>query len=211
MTAPAQLPEWPRVPPAFGRVALRRFEDRDAAMVRDLATDPYVPLIGTLPALADQAEALAYVERQRERHSEGTGFSFAVCDASSGHALGMIGLWLRDYGLGRAQAGYAIAPSARRRSVASDALRALSSFAWTLPGLHRVELHIEPWNTGSVTVAENAGFTCEGLLRSYLDIGGTRRDLLSYSLIRTAPPETVIPPAAGMSTLMMEGRPTSDP
>ncbi|TKV30003.1 GNAT family N-acetyltransferase [Arthrobacter sp. NamB2] len=166
-------------------------------MVRDLATDPYVPLIGTLPALCNQAEALAYIGRQRQRHPEGTGFSFAICDASSGDALGIIGLWLRDYGLGRAQAGYAVAPAARGRSVASDALRALSLFAWTLQDLHRVELHIEPWNTGSIAVARNAGFTYEGLLRGYLEIGGKRRDLGSYSLVRTVRPETVVPPADG--------------
>lgn len=213
MTTPAHaaLPGWPAVPPAFGGVTLRRFENGDATMLRELSTDPYVPLIGTLPALCDEEEALAYIERQHGRHPEGAGFSFAIADASSGLALGVIGLWLRNYGVGRAQAGYAVAPSARGRSVASDALRALTALAWTLPGLHRVELHIEPWNEPSIAVATRAGFEYEGLLRSYLEIGGVRQDLGSYSLIRTAPPETVTPPVSGMSTAMTDGRPTSDP
>jgi ribosomal-protein-alanine N-acetyltransferase len=208
---PPVLPPWPAVEPTHGRVRLRRFDDADIPMVRELSTDPYVPLIGTLPPFCDEAGAMAYIERQRGRHTEGTGFSFVISDASSGHALGMIGLWLRDYAHGRAQAGYAVAPGARRRSAASDALHALSSFAWTLPGLHRLELHVEPWNVASASVARRAGFAYEGLLRGYLEIGGLRRDLESYALIRTAVPETVTPPVDGMRTVMTEGLPTSDP
>ncbi|WP_082045970.1 GNAT family N-acetyltransferase [Arthrobacter sp. L77] len=205
------LPGWPEIPPASGGVVLRQIEDRDAGMVRDLATDPYVPLIGTLPPLAGAEEALAYIARQRERHPEGAGFSFAIADARTDEALGVIGLWLRDYGLGRGEAGYAVAPAARGRGVATDALRALTSFAWTLPGLYRVELHIEPWNAASLGAARRAGFTYEGLLGSYLEIGGERRDLASYAVIRTAPPETVRPPASGMPTVIRDGRPTSAP
>ncbi|MBG6223880.1 RimJ/RimL family protein N-acetyltransferase [Arthrobacter sp. CAN_A2] len=213
MTEPgrALLPDWPEVPPASGSVSLRQVEDRDAGMIRDLATDPYVPLIGTLPPMAGEEEALAYIARQRQRHPEGAGFSFAITDARTDRAQGVIGLWLRDYPLGRAQAGYAVAPAARGRGIATDALRALVSFAWTLPGLYRVELHIEPWNTASIGVARRAGFSYEGLLGSYLEIAGERRDLASYALIRTAPPETVRPPDSGMPTVIRDGRPTSEP
>ncbi|WP_434993212.1 GNAT family N-acetyltransferase [Arthrobacter sp. Ld5] len=207
----APLPDWPEVAPASGAVTLRRVEDRDAGMVRDLATDPYVPLIGTLPPRAGREEALDYIMRQRRRHPEGAGFSFAIADARTDQALGVIGLWLRDYGLGRGQAGYAVAPSARGRGVATDALRALVRFAWTLPCLHRVELHIEPWNAASIGVARRAGFSYEGILGSYLEIGGERRDLASYAVIRTAPPETLSPPASGMPTVISDGRPTSAP
>ncbi|MHA7241227.1 GNAT family N-acetyltransferase [Arthrobacter sp. TMS1-12-1] len=213
MNEPVQAlpPAWPDVAPAFGGVRLRRLEDGDVRMVRDLATDPYVPLIGTLPPRAGEEEALAYIARQRRKYADGAGFSFAIADARTDQARGVIGLWLRDYLLGRAQAGYAVAPSARGRGVATDALHALTSFAWTLPGLHRVELHIEPWNAASIGVADGAGFTYEGLLGSYLEIGGERRDLASYALIRTAPPETVSPPASGMPTVIRDGRPTSEP
>ena len=212
MSAPApEPPPWPTVRPSAGSVTLRPFQDSDVAMVQDLATDPYVPLIGTLPYRCAEPEALAYLQRQRQRHSEGTGFSFAIADAETDRALGMIGLWLRDQASGRAQIGYAVAPSARAQGVGSAALRAVVGFAWTLPLLHRLELHIEPWNTGSAAVARNVGFGCEGTLRSYLEIGGRRRDLEVYSLIRTAPPDTVSPPAAGIPTVITDGRPTSAP
>ncbi len=73
-----------------------------------------------------------------------------------------------------------IAPSRRGRGAASDALRALLGFAWTLPGIDRVELFIEPWNAASIRVAEKCGFSSDGLLPEHGDIGGERKDMLRY-------------------------------
>jgi RimJ/RimL family protein N-acetyltransferase len=48
-----------------------------------------------------------------------------------------------------------------------------------------VQLHAFPENVASQRVAEKAGFTREGLLRSYREIRGVRRDLIAYSLVAT--------------------------
>ncbi|HEX7993703.1 MAG TPA: GNAT family protein [Streptosporangiaceae bacterium] len=181
---PGLLPPWPASPPASGAVILREFSASDMPMVLELSTDPYVPLIGTLPANASEQEARAWINRQRQRLAEGIGYSFAIADASTDRCLGGIGLWLAGLTQGRATAGYFVAPSARRQGVATAALKALTAFAWTIPVLHRIELYIEPWNSGSVRAAEGAGFEREGLLRSHQEIGGRRRDMLLYSIIR---------------------------
>lgn len=180
------IPSWPNIDPQYGNVRLRRFEDRDAAMAADLSRDPYVPLIGTLPSHASEQECLAWVERQRQRHVEGIGFSFSIADRETDRSLGNIGLWVREMEAGRAQAGYGIAPRARGQNIASDALCALTAFAWTIPVLHRVELYIEPWNTASIRTAERAGYEHEGLLRSHQEIAGKRSDMLLYARIRVA-------------------------
>jgi ribosomal-protein-alanine N-acetyltransferase len=181
-----RLPLWPTGPVAQGPVVLREFSDADLPMVQELSTDPYVPLIGSLPANATRQEAQDYIDRQRGRLAEGVGFSFAIAEADTDRGLGGIGLWLAGLDEGRATAGYCVAPSARQRGVASAALMALTAFAWTIPALHRIELYIEPWNTGSVGTAELAGFEREGLLRSHQVIGGRRRDMLLYAVIRAA-------------------------
>jgi ribosomal-protein-alanine N-acetyltransferase len=180
----ADLPPWPATPVAHGPVVLREFSMRDAPMAIELATDPYVPLIGTLPAHASQQEARDWVERQRGRWAEGLGFSFAIAEAGTDRAVGSIGLWLAHLTMGRASAGYFVAPSARGRGIAAAALTAVTSFGWSIPALHRIELYIEPWNVGSVKTAERAGYEREGLLRSYQEIGGRRRDMLLYAIVR---------------------------
>lgn len=76
------------------------------------------------------------------------------------------------------------APANRGRGIATSALTALTTFAWTIPALHRIELDIEPWNTSSIRVAQACGYQREGLLRSHQEIGGTRRDMLLYAATR---------------------------
>jgi hypothetical protein len=55
---------WPTGPVAYGPVVLREFSDLDVAMVMELSTNPYVPLIGSLPANASQQQAQDYIDRQ---------------------------------------------------------------------------------------------------------------------------------------------------
>jgi [ribosomal protein S5]-alanine N-acetyltransferase len=149
-----------------------------------LGEDPYIPLIGSLPAHPTAQQALEWIQRQHGQLAEGARFSFAIADAESGIAVGAIGLGLRGLPAGRATAGYAVSTAHRGRGMATSALQALTRFAWTIQGLHRVELYIEPWNTSSIHVAEAAGYRREGLLRSHQEIGGTRRDMLLYATTR---------------------------
>jgi [ribosomal protein S5]-alanine N-acetyltransferase len=196
---PAELPPWPAGRVAHGPVILRRFSLDDVPMLRELSADPYVPLIGTLPPNASPREARDYIARQHDRLAQGIGYSFAIAEAGSGRAVGGIGLWLRELAYGRATAGYFIAPSARGRGLASAALLALTSFAWSIPELHRVELYIESWNLGSVKTAERAGYEREGLLRSHQEIGGRRRDMLLYAITRQTPADPHAQDAAASS------------
>lgn len=176
----------PDEPPVAGAVRLRPFTDGDVEMVIDLSTDPYVPMIGSLPRRCDRQDALAYIDRQHDRLRTGYGFSFCIADAVTDRALGQAGLWLAGLPGGRATAGYCVAPRERGRGRAADALSALTAFAWSVPGLHRVELYVEPWNRSSIRVAEAAGYEREGLLRQHQEIDGRRVDMLIFAALRPA-------------------------
>jgi RimJ/RimL family protein N-acetyltransferase len=66
--------------------------------------------------------------------------------------------------------------------------------AWAFEALSaaRVQLVAEPENEPSLRVAEKAGFTREGVLRSYMEFNGRRRDGVMYSLLRQDPrPQTL--------------------
>lgn len=175
---------WPDPLPAYGAVALRPFADSDLPLVAEFSADPYIPLIGSIPVPYTPEAGLAYLARQNQRLADDTGYSFAIADRRTNSAVGGAGLWLAHLSAGRATAGYAIAPSARGRGLATDALVALTTFGWTIPEVHRIELYVEPWNTGSVAVAERAGYRREGLLRSHQEIGGRRRDMIVLARIR---------------------------
>ena len=175
---PAQMPVLTRPP-----VVLRAFRDEDVGLVQSVTGDPLIPLITTVPASEDAGDARAYIHRQHERLAMGAGYSFAIADAVTGEAVGQAGLWLKDLAEGRASTGYWIAAQFRQRGYASAALDAISRWGLSLDGVHRVELYVEPWNEGSWRAAERAGYAREGLLRSWQQVGGERRDMYMYSLL----------------------------
>ncbi|MGZ4604243.1 MAG: GNAT family N-acetyltransferase, partial [Kineosporiaceae bacterium] len=113
------------------------------------------------------------------------GAVFAVVDAASGKPVGSIG----GHGMkdGVAHVGYWTAPAARGRGLTGDALRTLTRWFLRNGGAARVELVVEPANTGSIRVAETAGFTREGVLRQRLLIHGRRADVVMYSMLPTDP------------------------
>ncbi len=155
--------------------------------------------------------AIAWIEGQLRRQTDGAGLSLAMADAGSGEALGCISLNARpqpgsapvggapDGRLaftvqsGTAGVGYWVLARARRRGLATAAVRLLTRWAIAEPGLRRIEALVEPGNRASLRVLERCSFRREGLLRDYLDRGdgGRRADAYVYSLIPGDPPEGV--------------------
>jgi RimJ/RimL family protein N-acetyltransferase len=115
--------------------------------------------------------------------SAGTELPTLIVDAADDTLLGTVGLHNLDPESGRCSAGYWVAAPARSRGVARRGLELLSRFAFDQLAVKRIELWIEPVNRGSLRVAEAVGFTREGLLRSYMQVSGERRDMLMYSLL----------------------------
>lgn len=160
---------------------LRGWEHADADVLREAADDPYIPAITTVPPRFDPDTAAAYIERQKDRARTGEGYSFAVIEDTSSRAVGNIGLWLRDIDLGRASIGYWIVRSARGKGCAAKIVTSVSVWAHTTLKIPRLELYVEPCNTASLRSAESAGFTREGLLRSWQDVGGERKNMYMLS------------------------------
>lgn len=163
-------------------IVLRPFAAGDADAVREASSDPAITDVTTVPTVADAGLAEEWLERQHERAATGVGYSLAI--EVDGECVGQIGLWLRERDQGRATIGYWIRPSRRRRGHALSALQTLTEWAWSVPEIHRLQLHIDPVNDGSLRTAERAGYTREGLLRSWQRIGHERRDMFVYSRLR---------------------------
>lgn len=172
---------------AAGPFRLRPFALGDLDLIREASGDPYIPVITTVPAVFSEDEGRRFIERQWSRAEEGVGYSFAVADTRTDLAVGQAGLWLRDISRGRAEVGYWVLGSARGRGAAALAAHALAGWAHHELRIPRVELYVEPWNTASIRSAERAGFQREGLLRSWQELDGERKDMLMYSRLPADP------------------------
>jgi RimJ/RimL family protein N-acetyltransferase len=78
--------------------------------------------------------------------------------------------------------GYAISPRARGRGVATETLRQLTRWAFD-EGMQRVTAVISVDNPSSSRVAEKAGYSFEGVLRSLHVVDGRRGDMQSWSIL----------------------------
>ena len=106
-------------------------------------------------------------------------FNFAVLDAD-GTFCGYAVAGPVDRNALEAELGYAVSPWARGRGVATEALEQLTTWAFD-EGLQRVSLRIAVSNSASSRVAEKAGYTLEGVLRSLHQKNGRREDMQSWS------------------------------
>ncbi len=124
------------------------------------------------------------LSRYRKDFSQGVAVSFFICDTPSEKLVG--GITLGNIRRGVAQSGhigYWLGERYIGKGLMVDALDLLSRYAFDTIMLHRVEAACIPGNTRSIRVLEKAGFTREGLLRSYLKINGTWQDHHLYGLV----------------------------
>jgi len=161
-------------------VRLRRHADPDLEEVARASLDPEV-LRWTLVPDDNSAEAMAaWISDWRARGEE---LHLLVVDASTDELLGAIGVVDADLAQDRCGIGYWLAPHARGRGSMARAVRLLTAWCFEELGVQRVEIRAEPANAASRAVAERAGFTFEGIARSWFTIKGRRADAAVYSQI----------------------------
>ncbi len=156
-----------------GGVALRPLTEDDVPAIVEACRDPLIPRHTRTPEGLTEEQAREFVAGAKN--------SFAIVDARTDELLGVVGFSVLEDS--RGNFGYWVKKEARGRGVASRALRLLTRWAAEEHRLERLQLIVEPENAASIRVAENAGFSREGLLRSYIELKGRRLDVYMYSLL----------------------------
>ncbi|MFF7242086.1 GNAT family N-acetyltransferase [Streptomyces collinus] len=80
-----------------------------------------------------------------------------IIERGTGSVVGSVGLFWPPH-QGTVEIGYGIVPSRRRRGYASEATRALATFALGAPGIHTVVADVDISNTPSIRALEKSGF-----------------------------------------------------
>jgi ribosomal-protein-alanine N-acetyltransferase len=166
-----------------GAVRLRLMTDADVAAVVDAVQDPSIPRWTTVPADYTQSEARHWQRMASTGAAAGTDLATLIVDPEDDRLLGAVGIHGLSPETGRCSAGYWLVAEARGRGIATSALSLLCRYAFEQLGANRIELWIDPENLTSMGVAERVGFSREGLLRSFMEVQGVRKDMLVYSLL----------------------------
>jgi len=160
---------------ADGVVRLAPYAAEDAGTIMQWGADleiqrwfdwPLTPPAEDPTTMADRMAAAArVVEGKRKSWELGREFSFVIHDATGGEGLGWVDV--QPLGDGRGNVSYGVLSRHRGQGVATRGVRLLSSYAFEVLGLERLEIKTDAENAASRAVAIKAGYRLEGVLRSY--------------------------------------------
>ncbi|MEW2049435.1 GNAT family N-acetyltransferase [Streptomyces sp. NPDC005476] len=163
------------------RLVLRPLDPRDADAVHTAAQDPDVQRWTTIPSPYLPEHARNFIELLApEGWATGSMFTFGVF-LPDGTLTGVLSLTMRSPGT--AEVGFWAAKEHRGHGYTTEAVLTSARWAFTTLSVDRVEWRAEIGNTASRAVAEKAGFTQEGTLRSAIHNKGVRRDCWLAALL----------------------------
>jgi len=165
-------------------IGLVPFGEEHLAGVDEMLDDPDSLRFTRVPEPVPPGFARAWLAGYEEGRRDGSREAFAIVD--EGEFLGIAVAPQIDRETRTAELGYVVAPAARGRGVATDALRQLTDWAFEL-GMLRLELMISVENAGSKRVAERCGYTREGVLRSLWFKQDRREDTEIWPRLATDP------------------------
>lgn len=158
-------------------VELRALTHHDLKDFMTWAGDRTVTESLTWDAYQDEGEALTFLKNVAEKHPW---FKAIIVN---GRAVGAVTL---SVGQGRnacrAELGYVVAREHWGHGYASMASRLAIVHGFRDLNIQRIEAFVDPANTASVRVLENAGLNREALLEKYVIHRGQIRDRFIYSI-----------------------------
>jgi RimJ/RimL family protein N-acetyltransferase len=173
---------------ADDQIRLEPLEQRHAVpLLAVVENDEDISRYTRVPANPDEAFVRSWIRGYENGWDDGSRAGFAAVGAG-GEVLGFAAIVHLDLPAAEAELGYVVARHARGRGVATRSVALLTRWAFDELGLERLELLIQPENTGSQRVAERSGYRFEGILRSKHIRDGRRADFGVWSFLRDDEP-----------------------
>ncbi|KOG27668.1 GNAT family N-acetyltransferase [Streptomyces resistomycificus] len=174
------------------RLLLRTVGPQDTDAVYAAAQDPDIQRWTTIPAPYLPEHARSFTEQLvHEGWANGSMLTWGIFLPEGEDLVGMLSLSMRS--LGTAEIGFWGTKEHRGHGYVTEAALTASRWAFVHLSVDRVEWRAEVGNAASRAVAERAGFTIEGTLRSAINNKGVRRDCWVGSLL---PSDLALPSAA---------------
>jgi RimJ/RimL family protein N-acetyltransferase len=164
------------------RLVLRRYTQHDAQDVLEFASQPSVA--GATPEIEATEEGIRrYIDLQNsyQPFEKGKAFDLAIERKRDGKVMGLLTLICREHRQG--SIGWALGTEYRRQGYATEAAKALMSYAFRSLGLHRIQADTNSGNSDSWGVMERLGMRREGQLREAVHREGKWLDRHIYGIL----------------------------
>ena len=167
------------------RLRLRPFDDTDSDDLYALMSDADVLRYWDSSPWTDPARAQKFIERCRAMADDESGVRPAVELVEDGSFIGWVTFTDWDPDFRSAELGYVLTRSAWGHGYATEAARAVLTWAYDALPLNRVQSQADTRNPASARVLEKLGFVHEGTLRQDCIVDGVVSDSWVYGLLRT--------------------------
>jgi [ribosomal protein S5]-alanine N-acetyltransferase len=156
------------------------WRDRDAIVRHANNRNVWINLRDRFPHPYTTNDARRWLETVVDLKPE-TNFAIAVAD----EAVGGIGFTVQhDVARRSAEIGYWLGEAFWGRGITSEALIAVTDYAFSNYDVCRLYAHVFAWNGASARVLEKAGYVFEGRMRKAVTKDGQTIDQLMYAMIR---------------------------
>jgi ribosomal-protein-serine acetyltransferase len=162
---------------------LRLFEEADAGELARVVAANRAYLARWLPWVptAGEAEVLQFIRASLQQLADNDGFAAAIVD--DGAIIGTIGFHHVDWNHRWTSIGYWLAEDRQGRGTMTEAVSALTAYAFGVWQLNRVEIRVAVGNDRSAAIPERIGFVEEGVLRQAERDGDSFKDLRVYAML----------------------------
>ena len=174
----------PPIPPIrAARITIREVIEADLADLLEVNGDDEVTRYLPYATWRSRGDALAWLARMRERCATGTARQLVIERRSDGRVIGTVLVFQFDEPSARVEIGYVVGRAHWRLGYATEALRAVCTYAFEEAGIRRIEAEARPDNLASNGLLLSLGFTHEGRLRQRWVSKGETYDTNLYGLL----------------------------
>lgn len=163
------------------RLVLKKMSTTDSASLFHIWSDPEVTRFMNISSFTDESQAVAMIELLSKLTEENQAIRYSIIESKSGRIIGSCGYNMLDYDNARTEIGYDLGRAFWGQGYASEAINALTEYAFNTMDFHRIEAKVEPANLNSIKVLEKLNFQLEGTMRQCERSNGTFIDLCMYS------------------------------
>jgi len=144
------------------RLLMRPWLDGDAEALGEALAESVSHLLPWIPWALDHAptpeECHGLLRTWMDQRAAGANCIYATFQRADGRLVGGVGLY-RRVGPDALEIGYWLRASAAGLGYATETTRALTDAGLAVPGVRRMEIHLDPANRASARVPEKLGYT----------------------------------------------------
>jgi len=165
------------------RLVLREIMEDDLPEIYYQRSDPeMMKYVDRTPArsLEDAGEFIGRIKAALQANE---GITWGITLKNEPKLIGNIGIWRIEKEHHRAEIGYVLHTEHQSKGYASEALKAIINYGFSVMKLHSLEANVNPLNTASIKLLERNNFTKEAHFKENYYFDGRYLDSAIYSLI----------------------------